>query len=180
MSGSSSGFCSALLLHHLRGCSCYLFREAVQEKVEELCGAFCSILAGLRLFFGNETKIFDLRPAVDDVSCRAFCFWQTLFPPRSSGVLSRIFHDEGINNGFPLGARVLPDVRGMAPSRELSNHQLSHGSIQLQLMIFPLEMIDASLTFPCARTSCTINYPTRLDLIFFIYNSVSILELLRL
>lgn len=169
MSGSSPGFCSALLLHHLREVALAIFSEAVQEKVEELCGAFCSILdAGLRLFFGNETKIFDLRPAVDDVSCRAFCFWQTLFPsPWSSGVLSRVFHDEGINNGFPLGARVLPDVRGMAPSRELSNHQLSHGSIQLQLMIFPLEMIDASLTFPCARTSCTINYPTRLDLIFF-------------
>lgn len=41
-------------------------------------------------------------------------FLADFFPfPGSSGVLYQVFHDEGINNGFPLGARVLPDVRGM-------------------------------------------------------------------
>lgn len=71
--------------------------------------------------------------------------------------------------GSPLGRVSSRMSEVWAPSRELSNHQLSHDSILQLMMIFP-EMIDASLTFPCARTSCTINYPTRLDLIFFIYN----------
>lgn len=142
MSGSSSGFLySALLLHHhLREVAAsYLPRCCCSGEGRRIVWClFLDSLDGLRLFFGNdffETKIFDLRPAVDDdVSCRAFCFWQTFSPSRGLLVFYQVFHDEGINNGFPLGARVLPDVRGMAPSRELSNHQLSHDSI-LQLMM---------------------------------------------
>lgn len=80
-----------------RGC-CFVSSEMLcsGEGRRIVWCLFLDSLDGLRLFFGNdffETKIFDLRPAVD-VSCRAFCFWQTFFPfPGSSGVLYQVFHD---------------------------------------------------------------------------------------
>lgn len=104
-----------------------------------LPGPFC--FHGPRRRPGRSRR-FDLRPAVVVFGgCRAFCFWQTFFCPPSSrtpgmpleqGSSRRTIN----NNGVPPWARVLTwgsillldrtDDRTMPPSRELSNHQLSH------------------------------------------------------
>lgn len=108
-------------------------------------------------------------------------FLADFFPfPGSSGVLYQVFHDEGINNGFPLGARVLPDVRGMgSKSRTVKSSIIARFDPPAHDDLPGDDRCFVNLSV-CQNVMHYKLPSTRLDLIFFIYNSVSILELLRL